>query len=146
MSRTRTSPCSPAGCPAATGSWVISSGRPSVPSSRSTFPRPRDSRRPWQSDYGRRRRCSSAAGTRGERDAPRRILSLFSSIEDSTDLQDQSCWRGANASLRLAEGRLEEALAAGLSTIETAATLGPNFQSVKQGVVDALEAALGLGD
>lgn len=83
---------------------------------------------------------------RGELDEARRIASLFAGIADSTDLQDQSCWRASTAALRLAEGRLEEALAAGVSTIETAATLGPNFQSVKQGVVDALEAALGLGD
>jgi tetratricopeptide (TPR) repeat protein len=83
---------------------------------------------------------------RGELDEARRINSLFSHIEDSSDLQDQGSWLGAQAALALAEGRLEDALAAGEATIGTAPTLGSNFQSIKQGVADALEAALALGD
>jgi tetratricopeptide (TPR) repeat protein len=83
---------------------------------------------------------------RGELEEARRINSLFSHIEDSSDLQDRACWFGAQAALALAEGRLEDALAAGEATIETAPTMGHNFQSTKQGVTDALEAALTLGD
>jgi tetratricopeptide (TPR) repeat protein len=82
----------------------------------------------------------------GELDEARRISSLFSQIENSSDLQDRASWLCAQASLALAEGRLEDALAAGEGTIETAATLGYNFQGIKQGVTDALEAALALGD
>ena len=82
---------------------------------------------------------------RGELDEARRIFKLFSHIEHSSDLQDRACWLGAQASLALAEGGLEDALAAGEATIETASTMGSNFQSIKQGVTDAVEAALGLG-
>jgi hypothetical protein len=83
---------------------------------------------------------------RGELDAARRIFDMFSWLRDSTDVQDQGIFLAAAAALRRAEGRLEEALAAGAATIETASTLGPAFQGVKHGVVHALEAALALGD
>jgi class 3 adenylate cyclase/tetratricopeptide (TPR) repeat protein len=83
---------------------------------------------------------------RGELDEARRIFSLFSRLESSTDVQDRCTYLAATAALRLAEGRFEEALSAGSATIETAPTLGANFQGVKHGVVDALEAALALGD
>ncbi len=82
---------------------------------------------------------------RGELDEARRISSLFAHIEDSSDLQDRSAWLGTQASLALAEGRLEDALAAGEATLETAATLGHDFQNIKQGLTDAIEAALRLG-
>jgi tetratricopeptide (TPR) repeat protein len=83
---------------------------------------------------------------RGEFDEARRILSLFSRVVGSTDVQDRSTYLAANAALRRAEGRFAEALSDGAATIETAPTLGPDFQGVKHGVVDALEAALALGD
>jgi tetratricopeptide (TPR) repeat protein len=72
---------------------------------------------------------------RGELDAARRIFDMFSWLRDSTDVQDQGIFLAAAAALRRAEGRLEEALAAGAATIETASTLGPAFQGVKHGVV-----------
>jgi predicted ATPase len=83
---------------------------------------------------------------RGELDEARRILSLFARLEHSTDLQDRGCHLAATATLRRAEGKLEEALAAGAATIEIAEVLTPSFQAVKHGLVDALEAALALGD
>ena len=83
---------------------------------------------------------------RGELDAARRIFSMFSRLEHSTDVQDRSTYLAATAALRRAEGNFEGALTAGAATIETAHTLGPSFQGVKHGVVDALEAALALGD
>ena len=83
---------------------------------------------------------------RGELDEARRILSLFSRLDGSTDVQDRSTYLAARAALRRAEGRFAEALADGAATIETAPTLGADFQGVKHGVVDALEAALALGD
>jgi class 3 adenylate cyclase/tetratricopeptide (TPR) repeat protein len=83
---------------------------------------------------------------RGELDEARRMLSLFSRLEGSTDLQDQKCYVGTTAILRRAEGRLEEALSAGAATLEGVPIFGANDQSVKQGVVEALEAALALGD
>jgi tetratricopeptide (TPR) repeat protein len=83
---------------------------------------------------------------RGELDEARRIFALFSRLESSTDVQDRCAYLAATAALRRAEGRLEEAVSAGAATIETAPTLGPSFQDIKHGVVDALEAALALGD
>ena len=83
---------------------------------------------------------------RGELDSARRIFSMFSRLEQSTDVQDQSTYLAATAALRLAEGRFREALTAGAATIETAPILGASFQGVKHGVIDALEAALALGD
>jgi tetratricopeptide (TPR) repeat protein len=83
---------------------------------------------------------------RGEVDGARRISEMFSYLESSTDMQDQGCVRSATATLRRAEGRLEEALEAGATTIEVAAAMGATFQGVKHGVVDAIDVALELGD
>ena len=83
---------------------------------------------------------------RGELDDARRIYSMFSRLEGSTDVQDRCTYLGATAALARSEGRLEEALSAGAATIDLARTLGPSFQDIKHGVVDALEAALALGD
>jgi hypothetical protein len=83
---------------------------------------------------------------RGELDEARRIWSLFSRLDGSTDVQDRSTYLAATAALRRAEGRFAEALSDGAATIEAAPTLGEDFQGVKHGVVDALESALALGD
>jgi predicted ATPase/class 3 adenylate cyclase len=83
---------------------------------------------------------------RGELDDARQLFALFARLEASTDVQDRSTYLAVTAALRRAEGRLEEAVEAGAATMETAAVLGPAFQGVKHGVVDALEAALALGD
>jgi class 3 adenylate cyclase/tetratricopeptide (TPR) repeat protein len=82
---------------------------------------------------------------RGELNEARRIYSMFSRLEHSTDLQDRCTWLSATAALRRGEGRFEEAVTAGVATIEAAHVLGTTFQSVKHGVVDAIEAALALG-
>ena len=83
---------------------------------------------------------------RGELDEARRIMSLFSRLDGSTDVQDRSTYLAASAALLRAERRFAEVLSEGAATIETAPTLGADFQGVKHGVVDALEAALALGD
>jgi class 3 adenylate cyclase/tetratricopeptide (TPR) repeat protein len=83
---------------------------------------------------------------RGRLDEAHKVFSLFSHLEESTDIQDRSCYLAARAALHRAEGRLLEALADGRAAIETAQTLGYGQQAVKQGVVVALEAATALGD
>jgi class 3 adenylate cyclase/tetratricopeptide (TPR) repeat protein len=84
---------------------------------------------------------------RGELDEARRIFSMFSRLEESTDLQERSCYLGSRASLHRAEGRPREALADGEAAIEAGrAVHGISFQAVKQGLVAALEAAFALGD
>jgi predicted ATPase/class 3 adenylate cyclase len=83
---------------------------------------------------------------RGELEPAQRLFSLFSRHETSVDLQEQGIYRSATAALRRAEGRLGEALEAGAASIELARTLGADHQLVKQGLVEAIEAALALGE
>ena len=83
---------------------------------------------------------------RGELDAARRIYSLFSRLESSADVQDRDSHFAATAVLRRAEGQLEEAISAGVATLEFGRTLGYNAQGIKSGVVEAIEAALTLRD
>jgi tetratricopeptide (TPR) repeat protein len=83
---------------------------------------------------------------RGELERAQRLFALFTRLEGSTDVQDQGALLGALAALHHAEGRLAEAIEAGVGTLEPAETLGPAFQGVKQGIAHALEAALELGD
>jgi hypothetical protein len=83
---------------------------------------------------------------RGELDEARRVFAMFDHLEESSDVQDRTVYLGSRACLRRAEGRLREALADGEATIETGRTLGVSFQAVKQGIVEALEAASALGE
>jgi predicted ATPase/class 3 adenylate cyclase len=83
---------------------------------------------------------------RGGLDDARRVFLMFSRLESSTDVQELSCYLGSRAALRRAEGRLQEALADGAATIEVGHTLGISAQAVKQGIVEAVEAALALGE
>jgi len=83
---------------------------------------------------------------RGELEQAQQLYSLFSRLETSADLQEQGIYRGATAALRRAEGRFGEALEAGAATVELARTVGAGHQLVKQGLVEAIEAALALGE
>jgi len=83
---------------------------------------------------------------RGELDEARTLHAAFANKERSTDLQDRGAYYAATAALRRAEGRLEEAVAAGAATLESAEVFAASFQGVKHGVIEALEAALELGD
>jgi hypothetical protein len=71
---------------------------------------------------------------------------MFSRLEKSTDLQDQTCFFGSRSALRRAEGKLREALADADATIEAGRALGVNQQAVKQAIVEGVEAALALGE
>jgi class 3 adenylate cyclase/tetratricopeptide (TPR) repeat protein len=82
----------------------------------------------------------------GRLDEARSLYAQFDRLEGSTNVQDRGSYLAALAVLRRGERRFEEALAAGLGTLDVAATLGASFQGVKHGVVDALEAAWELGD
>ena len=74
------------------------------------------------------------------------MYDLFGRLDGSTDIQDQSTRAAGKASLLRAEGRLQDALEAGLASLDAADVLSPTFQGVKHGVIDALEAALALGE
>jgi class 3 adenylate cyclase/tetratricopeptide (TPR) repeat protein len=83
---------------------------------------------------------------RGRPEEARRILSLFSHLERSSDVQDQSCYLAARASIARAEGRFQDALQDGIAAIRAAEPLGYGQQAAKQGFVAAMESALTLGD
>ena len=83
---------------------------------------------------------------RGELNDARRVLSMFSRLEESTDVQDRSCYLGSRAALLRAEGRFHDAVADGEAAIETRHTLSISAQAVKQGIVEAVEAAFSLDE
>jgi hypothetical protein len=83
---------------------------------------------------------------RGRTDEARRIFSLFSHLESSTDVQDRSCYLAARAVLRHADGKLRDALADAAAAMKAGETLGYAQQAAKQAVATGLEAALALGD
>ncbi len=83
---------------------------------------------------------------RGEIEEAGRLLSLYGDLGASSDVQERACHDAAVAGLRRAEGRLEEALAAGLEAIEVGREqFGIGSQSVKQAFLHSVEAALALG-
>ena len=84
---------------------------------------------------------------RGEIAEARRLVSLFAFIQDPTDLQGRYAYLAAEALLHRAEGRLAEAVEAGSEAWERArAAFGVGAQTAKKGLVQALEAALALGE
>ena len=83
---------------------------------------------------------------RGQLDEARRVFSMFSRLDGSTDVQDRSIFLASRAALHRAEGRPQEALSDGEATIETARILGMAFQGVKWAIVETLEAAFALGE
>ena len=84
---------------------------------------------------------------RGETAEARRLLSLFAFIEGSTDRQEQAAYLAAQAAVHRAEGRLAEAVEAGSEAAELSRTsFGVGSQTAKKGFVQALEAALALGE
>ncbi len=83
---------------------------------------------------------------RGELDGAQRIFSMFSRLEESTDVQERGAYLHTRAALRRAESRFSDALADGEAAIEVGSTLGISAQSVKQALVEAIEAAFALGD
>jgi class 3 adenylate cyclase/tetratricopeptide (TPR) repeat protein len=83
---------------------------------------------------------------RGELVTAQELLGRFEEIGRSDDVQTHGAFHGGTSAVRLAEGRLREALAAAERAIEGRLTLGLGSQDVKQGYRNGLEAALGLGD
>jgi len=83
---------------------------------------------------------------RGELDQAHRLYSIFAHLEGSADIQERTCCLAATAALCRAEGRFAEALEAGAAAIETGPTLGVGHQALEQGLVEAIEAALRLGE
>jgi class 3 adenylate cyclase/tetratricopeptide (TPR) repeat protein len=82
---------------------------------------------------------------RGELDSARALRDVYLRLEDSVDVQERSCFAAGSATLALAEGRYDEALAWGERAVESQGLMGTWPQNVKQGLLAAVEAALVLG-
>jgi class 3 adenylate cyclase/tetratricopeptide (TPR) repeat protein len=84
---------------------------------------------------------------RGDLDEATRLLAAYVPQEDSADLQKRYSYLAASAAVRRAEGRHDEALALGSEVADVVRNeAGEADQSVKQGLVAAIEAALALGE
>ena len=83
---------------------------------------------------------------RGDPSEAQRLYSLFSGLEESSDVQERVCFFGATAALERAAGRLREALDTGLKVEEGREILGISHQAIEQGLVEALEAAVAIDD
>ena len=83
---------------------------------------------------------------RGALDAASDLLARFARFENSTDVQERSGYASAKASLCRAEGRMPEALQAAGEALEGVAVLGASSEQIRAAFVDAMAAALALGD
>jgi tetratricopeptide (TPR) repeat protein len=83
---------------------------------------------------------------RDQLDDARRALGRVPDGESSQDVQTRAVVQAARAPLLRAEGKLAEALVAGEDAWSLRHEIGVQHQSVKEGLVEAIEAALGLGD
>jgi tetratricopeptide (TPR) repeat protein len=82
---------------------------------------------------------------RGDVEQAHDVLARFEGFGRSSDVQMVSGYLAFRASLRLAQGRLEDALADGVAAVDTGRIFGIASQASKEGLVEALEAALALG-
>jgi len=83
---------------------------------------------------------------RGQIDEARRLLASFPAGESSADVQTRATYRRFEAQVLRAEGRAAEALAAAEEAFALRAEQGVQAGAVKEGLVEALEAAFELGD
>ena len=83
---------------------------------------------------------------RGSLTEARALLSLLARFETSVDLQERAEYGAAKAILLQAEGRHDDALAAGEEAFNARGVLGVGNQAVKSGLLWAAEAALALGN
>jgi class 3 adenylate cyclase/tetratricopeptide (TPR) repeat protein len=83
---------------------------------------------------------------RGELKEAWQLLALFPDAEESQDVQVRAAYQAARAALLRAEGDLVDALGAGEEAIGVRVEIGVGHPIFKDGLVEALEAALELGD
>jgi tetratricopeptide (TPR) repeat protein len=76
---------------------------------------------------------------RGRSAEARQYLALLSHLEGSADVQQRTLFAEGQALVLRAEGRYEEALAAAEEVVDAIGILGAGYQSVKAGLVHALE-------
>jgi hypothetical protein len=83
--------------------------------------------------------------SRGELKEARNLLDILREAQASDEVQPRIGYALADAEVLRAEGRYEEALAAAEIAIAAKEELGIRHSQVKQGIVEAAEAALALG-
>src|SRR5439155_4667084 len=83
---------------------------------------------------------------RGQLEDAHAVLDLFAYLDGTDDTQNRAQHAAARAAVLRADGLLVEALAAGGDAAAMAADLHIGFQGVKQGLVEAAESALALGE
>jgi class 3 adenylate cyclase/tetratricopeptide (TPR) repeat protein len=77
---------------------------------------------------------------------PETLLSMFDRHRTSADVQERCMHAAGRACWFRALGRTEDSLAAAEEALEAIGTLGPGSQAARVGFVEAVEAALQLGD
>jgi predicted ATPase/class 3 adenylate cyclase len=82
---------------------------------------------------------------RGEVGEAARLAAVHIRSENSPDLQERAWHAAGSAAVLGAEGKLVEALEAAEKAMSALSVLSPRHEAVKRGFVDALEAAIGLG-
>jgi class 3 adenylate cyclase/tetratricopeptide (TPR) repeat protein len=90
--------------------------------------------------------CAPVYVHRGELNEARAVLGLIPDGASAPDVQTRIVYRVTQAPLLFAEGKLEEALAAGEEAWSARNEMGLQHQMVKEGLVQTLEAAFTLGD
>jgi hypothetical protein len=85
---------------------------------------------------------------RGELAEAQRLISLYEPFRESPDVQNRCCFLAGAACVARADGRLEDAVREGVEAVRiTREDTGfDTAQPVKQGIVEAIDAALALGD
>jgi class 3 adenylate cyclase/tetratricopeptide (TPR) repeat protein len=83
--------------------------------------------------------------SRGRPELGRELLAVAAELETSADLQDRAAFCAISAVVLRAEGRNAEAVQLGEAAFESIAQLGPG-ESVQEGHITAVDAALALGD
>ena len=83
---------------------------------------------------------------RGDLDEARRLLERFAELEESDEVQTRSIYGLYQAITARTEGRAEDALQAAERALEAKGTVGWQHGAIKGATVEAIEAALALGD
>ena len=83
---------------------------------------------------------------RGDVSGASSLLAVYAAHGESPDLQDKTGYEAAAAAVARAEGRLKEALALGSGAADVARNHSETNQSTKLAIVEAIEAAIGLGE
>ena len=83
---------------------------------------------------------------RGELGPARQLMDEFADMGTADNLELRAIYQRVLAELLRAEGRLEEALVAAEAAVAARERFGVTSTFVKRGLVEAVEAALGLGD